>query len=134
MISSDRILLFDGVCNLCNRLVFFIIRRDVNAQLKFTALQSPLGEAILIKNGLASGEINSIVFLNGSRYFLKSSAVLNLFKVLGGRWSMIYGLIIIPKFIRDYFYDIIAKSRYRIFGKTDACMIPPSDCKDRFLK
>ena len=133
MNESSPILLFDGVCNLCNRLVIFLIRRDKKARIKFAPLQSQTGELYLEKNNLAIDEINSIVYIEGENLFLKSSAILHLFKVLGGVWSMIYLLSIIPKFIRDFFYDSVAKSRYRIFGKADACMVPSAEFADRFL-
>lgn len=128
------ILLFDGVCNLCNGLVVFIIRRDKNARIKFTPLQSPAGETILIGHSLAFREMNSIVLLDGSKLYKKSSAVLHLLKTLGGGWCLFYGFIIIPGFIRDFFYDLIAKNRYRIFGKTDVCMVPSPDFSDRFIR
>jgi predicted DCC family thiol-disulfide oxidoreductase YuxK len=133
MTEQYPILLFDGVCNLCNRLVIFIIRRDNKARIKFSALQSPGGLSLLQERGLSAEGINSIVFIEGDRYFLKSSAVLHLLKALGGGWSIMYGLIIIPYFIRDFFYNLIAKYRYRIFGISDNCMIPGPEIEDRFL-
>lgn len=126
------ILLFDGVCNLCNRLVIFIIKRDKRAEIKFAPLQSPAGEAWLKKCNLAINDTDSIVYIEGNNCFTRSLAVLHLFKTIGGRWSLIYGIIIIPKFIRDYFYDLIAKRRYRIFGKSERCMVPSQDISDRF--
>jgi predicted DCC family thiol-disulfide oxidoreductase YuxK len=109
MTEHGPILLFDGVCKLCNRLVIFIIKRDRNAKIRFAPLQSPSGIAILKKTGLSVYEINSIVFIEGESFFLMSSAVLHIFKTLGGGWRLFYGFIIIPKFIRDYFYNIIAR-------------------------
>jgi predicted DCC family thiol-disulfide oxidoreductase YuxK len=133
MTEQSHILLFDGVCNLCNKLVIFIIRRDKKAIIKFTELQSHHGRSLLEERGLTAEGINSIVFIERDKYFLKSSAVLHLSKALGGGWSIIFGLIIIPKFIRDFFYDLIAKYRYRIFGISEKCLIPGAEIKDRFL-
>lgn len=133
MAENGSILLFDGVCKLCNRLVIFIINRDRHAKIRFAPLQSPSGIVILKKTGLSVYEINSIVFIEGESFFLKSSAVLHIFKTLGGGWRLFYGFIIIPKFIRDYFYNIIARHRYRIFGKRETCMVPVSDIEQRFL-
>jgi predicted DCC family thiol-disulfide oxidoreductase YuxK len=133
MASQNPILLFDGVCNLCNRLVIFIIHWDKKAIIRFSALQSPGGLLLLKERGLSAESINSIVFIEGNRYFLKSSAVLHLLKALGGGWRIMYGFIIIPKFIRDFLYDLIAKYRYRIFGISEKCMIPATEIEDRFL-
>lgn len=132
MIPPGPVLLFDGVCKLCNRLVIFIIRRDKDAKIKFAPLQSPSGVSLLKKTGLSYHDIDSMVFIEGENFFLKSSAILHLFKVLGGGWRLFYGFIIIPEFIRDFFYNIVARHRYRIFGKRETCMIPAPDAEDRF--
>ena len=133
MITSGTILLFDGVCNLCNGLVRFIIRRDPGAKIKFTPLQSPVGRSLLKKFDLSADDIDSVVYVAGEKYYLKSSAVLHVLKELGGGWRLFYGFIIIPKFIRDFFYNLIARSRYRIFGKTKTCMVPMPDIEERFF-
>lgn len=133
MTKSSPTLLFDGVCNLCNRVVIFIIRKDKKAKIKFAPLQSPAGEFYLKKHNLSIDVIDSIVYMKEDRLLLKSSAVLHLFKDLGDGWSLIYGLIIMPKFLRDYLYDIIARRRYSIFGKTEKCMVPSPDLADRFI-
>jgi len=133
MTKQGPILLFDGVCNLCNKLVIFIIRMDHKAKIRFSPLQSPEASSLLLPRGISAASINSIVFIEGNSYFLKSSAVLHLFKVIGGGWSLVYGFIIIPEFIRDFFYDIVAKYRYRIFGISEKCMIPSDEIKQRFL-
>ena len=133
MTTSGPILLFDGVCNLCNGLVKFIIRRDRGAKIRFAPLQSPAGQSLLKISGLAANEIDSVVYMSGDKRFLKSSAVLHLLKELGGGWRLFYVFIIIPKFIRDFFYNIIARMRYKVFGKTESCMVPTPDIKERFL-
>ena len=134
MNSDQPILLFDGVCNLCNSLVNFIIKRDRNARIRFSPLQSPSGKSILLISGLKASELDSVVFVKGDKYFLRSAAILQLFKELGGAWKFFYGFIIIPPFIRDFIYNIIARTRYRIFGRTDSCMVPSEEIKERFIK
>ena len=132
MNNNEKILLFDGICNLCNNLVFFIIKRDPKSQFKFAALQSETGKLLLKKYILESNNLNTVVYIKGEKYFLKSTAILNIIKDLGGYWKLFYAFIIIPKFIRDFIYDLIAKSRYRIFGKKESCMIPSPDINKRF--
>lgn len=129
----DKILLFDGVCYLCNSLVRFVIRRDKKALIRFASLQSESGKSILSDSGLTRDSIDTVVYKSGQIIFLKSSAVLNLFKDLGGGWMILYSLVIIPAFIRDFFYDMIAKSRYRIFGRRETCMIPSEEIESRFI-
>lgn len=133
MVISGPILLFDGVCNLCNSLVRFIIKRDPDAKIRFAPLQSHAGQSLLKISGLAASEIDSVVYITGDKHFIKSSAVLHLLKESGGRWRLFYGFIIIPEFIRDFFYTMIAKSRYKVFGKSETCMVPTPDIKERFL-
>jgi predicted DCC family thiol-disulfide oxidoreductase YuxK len=133
MIPQSPILLFDGVCNLCNSLVKFIIKKDPEGRIRFAPLQSSSGKMLLGKSGMSEDEINSVVYIADGKTYLRSSAILHLLKELGGGWRLFYGLIIIPPFIRDFFYDIIAKTRYRVFGRSDSCMIPTDELKNRFL-
>ena len=134
MVNSDSILLFDGVCNLCNRSVQFIIRIDKKERIRFAPVQSIPGQLLLKKYSVDPTVIDSVVYLSGEKVFLKSTAVLRILKDIGGGWKILYAFIIIPEFIRDYFYDLIAKSRYRIFGRRDSCMVPSDDINRRFLK
>ena len=132
MKNNEKLLLFDGVCNLCNSLVLFIIKRDPKSQFKFAALQSACAQTFLKKFGLESANLNSIVYIKDEKYFLKSSAILYTLRDLGGVWKFFFILIVIPKFIRDFLYNLIAKSRYRIFGKKESCMIPNPKISERF--
>lgn len=127
------ILLFDGVCNLCNRLVVFVIRRDNNARIRFASLQSETGKALLLSAGLNPDSTNTVVYFSGDKTFLRSSAILYLLNDLGGGWRLFYSLIIIPSFIRDYIYNQVARNRYRIFGKRESCMVPSKDIESRFI-
>jgi predicted DCC family thiol-disulfide oxidoreductase YuxK len=131
--NESHILLFDGVCNLCNRIVQFTIKRDPKAKFRFASLQSESGQALLKKVGLPTDDFDSFVFIKGNKYFLKSSAGLHVLKELGGVWKLFYVFIIFPKPLRDFIYNIIAKTRYKIFGKRDICMVPPAGLKQRFL-
>ena len=133
MNTPGPILLFDGVCNLCNGLVNLIIIKDHDARIKFAPLQSHAGQSLLKQFDLNADDIDSVVCIAGNRHFLRSSAVLHVFKELGSGWRLLYGFIIIPGFIRDFFYNMIAGSRYKIFGKTDYCMVPTPGIKERFL-
>jgi predicted DCC family thiol-disulfide oxidoreductase YuxK len=134
MINTDNILLFDGICNLCNRAVTFIIRIDKNKKIRFAPIQSIAAQSLLKQISVSPDVIDSVVYVAGGKVHLKSSAVLHIFKDIGRGWKIIYGFIIIPAFIRDYFYDLIAKSRYRIFGRRDNCMLPSDEIKRRFLE
>lgn len=131
--SEETILLFDGVCNLCNGLVRFIIKRDKTGIFKFASLQSETGRQILGQFGLAKGTLNTFVLIEENHFFIKSTAILKTLRRLGGFWKSFYVFIWIPRFLRDFMYDLIAKSRYKIFGKKDECMIPTPELMSRFL-
>mgnify|MGYP003498569311 FL=1 len=133
--SGKKIILFDGVCNLCNTMVNFVIERDTKDAFRFVALQSETGTAILKKIGLYDKNIDSIVLYEpGVAYFYKANAALEIAKSLGGIYSVLsFFLNIFPDFILNFGYDFIAKNRYKWFGKEDACMIPTAELKSKFL-
>jgi predicted DCC family thiol-disulfide oxidoreductase YuxK len=122
MINNENILLFDGFCNLCSRLVNFIIKRDKKAKFLFVPLQSASGQSLLKKFGLPTDDFDSVVYIRSDKYFLKSSAILHILKEMGGIWKLFFIFIIIPNFISDLIYKIIAKTRYKIFGRHDSCI------------
>lgn len=134
--SGKKIILFDGVCNLCNTMVNFVIERDTKDAFRFVALQSETGTAILKKIGLFDKNIDSIVLYEpGVAYFYKANAALEIAKSLGGIYSVLgYILNIFPDFILNFDYDIVAKNRYKWFGKEAACMIPTAELKSKFLE
>lgn len=132
--SEPYILLFDGVCNLCNRVVLFTIRNDKDKKFRFAALQSERGQAMLRKFDLPTHDFGSFVLIHGEKYFLKSSAGLHVLKELGFPWKLFYIFIIFPRLLRDFIYNIISKSRYSVFGKRDTCMTPTPELKQRFLE
>ncbi len=131
--GAENILLFDGVCNLCNWLVRFIIKRDRNAHFKFASLQSETAIQLLQRFDLKPGQSDSVVLISGDRVFQKSTAALRVLKGMPGFWKLLYVFIVVPRPLRDLVYDWIARSRYRLFGKRDECMIPSADLQSRFL-
>jgi predicted DCC family thiol-disulfide oxidoreductase YuxK len=132
-LKNKKIILFDGVCNLCNSSVHFIIKKDKKKQFLFTSLQSDAARDILLQFQLKNSELDSILLIENGQVYQKSDAILKIVKHLNGIWKMSYGFIILPKFIRDYVYIIIAKNRYRWFGKREVCMIPTKELEMRFL-
>jgi predicted DCC family thiol-disulfide oxidoreductase YuxK len=126
------VILFDGVCNLCNSAVNFVIDRDPDGIFYFAALQSDYAREILEKYQIGLG-LNTIVLLEDGRVFDRSTAALRIARRLGGPWPLLYGCMVIPTFIRDGVYRWIAKNRYRWFGQTQACRVPTPDLQARFL-
>jgi predicted DCC family thiol-disulfide oxidoreductase YuxK len=130
---NENIILFDGICNLCNSTVRFIVKRDSKAKFKFASLQSEIGQTILQRFNLPIEEFDSFVYVQGDKYFLKSSAALNVIKELRGFWKVLYAFVILPKPLRDFAYNIIAQTRYKLFGKREICTIPTPEMRQRFL-
>ncbi|MCY7329350.1 MAG: thiol-disulfide oxidoreductase DCC family protein [Saprospiraceae bacterium] len=130
---NSPILLFDGVCNLCNASVQWIITHDARSTFRFAALQSETGQALLKRFGLDQVHFNSVVLVAGDRIFMHSDAPLEIARHLGGFWKLAYGLKIIPRFLRDAVYNWIARNRYRWFGRQEACMLPRPEWKARFI-
>ena len=117
MTINENIMLYDGCCNLCQGIVNFIKKRDKKTKFLFVSLQSTSGQTFLNKFGLPADYLNSVVYISSGKYFLKSAAILHILKDLGGIWKLFFFFIIIPGFIRDFIYKIIAKIRYGIFGR-----------------
>ncbi|RPD98627.1 thiol-disulfide oxidoreductase DCC family protein [Aureibaculum marinum] len=136
MINLDNksIILFDGICNLCNNAVQFIIKRDKDNHFLFTSLQSDVAQDILLHFKLKNSDFDSIILIDNGKLFTKSTASLQISKKLDGLWKYLYVLIIIPEFIRDFFYTLLAQNRYKWFGKKETCMIPNKTIKNRFLE
>ena len=129
----QTIVFFDGVCNLCNRSVKFLIKNDKKKVLKFASLQSDFAKNSLPKALFNNGALDSILVYNQGEYYTKSSAVLKLCRILGGFFNGFRLGYLLPRFIRDGIYRLIAHNRYRWFGKTAHCSVPTTDVKDRFL-
>lgn len=128
------IILFDGVCNLCNASVQFIIKRDSKKIFLFSSLQSDASQDILLQYNLEKLDFDTIILLDNGIIYDKSTAILKIIRKLSGFYKLGYIFIIVPKFIRDYVYKIISKNRYKWFGKRDTCMIPTEELKLRFLE
>ncbi|MEO6682653.1 MAG: thiol-disulfide oxidoreductase DCC family protein [Ginsengibacter sp.] len=131
--QSDRIILFDGVCNLCNSAVKFVIKRDKSSVFKFASLQSEAAQELLKEVTIPVKDLNTFVLYDQGKIYLKSSAALRVSRHLSGFWPLMIGFIIVPPFIRDGVYDFISKKRYRWFGKSDVCMVPDAVDRERFL-
>lgn len=128
----ERVVLFDGECNFCDRSVQFIIKRDPKGHFKFASLQSDIGRELLKKHH-ATEDIDSFVLIEDNHYYFKSTAALRVCKNLKGGWKILSVLFIIPTNIRDILYGFIAKNRYKWFGKKESCRIPSAEERNRFL-
>jgi predicted DCC family thiol-disulfide oxidoreductase YuxK len=128
------LVLFDGVCNLCNGLVQFIIQRDPKAKFKFASLQSDAGRSLLKKFNIDADLLHSIVVFDDDEALQRSDAVIRIANYLGGGWKILKAFNILPKFFRDGCYNVVAANRYRIFGKKNSCMIPTPELKQRFIE
>lgn len=136
--SGGAILLYDGVCGLCNRLVRFLLARDRAANLRFAPLQSGFAAKALARHGLDPARIETVYLITQpgaatERVQSKSRAVLAALGELGGAWRLAGILRIIPGPLRDAVYDLVAKIRYRVFGRSDRCVLPPPEMRGRFL-
>ncbi|OFX84338.1 MAG: hypothetical protein A2W99_01060 [Bacteroidetes bacterium GWF2_33_16] len=131
--ENKGLIIFDGYCNLCSSLVHFIIRKDKKDFFRFVALQSESIKHITLPFNLPSNYSESIILIIDDKIFFKSDAVLKIAAKLGGTCSILPGLRIIPKPIRDFLYDLIAKYRYKLFGKKNKCVIPTDNLKHKFI-
>ena len=132
--GTINIVVFDGVCILCNKTVQWIIRNDSKSKFRFTSAQSEVGQLLLKEHGLSSDSFKSILYILDNRIYIKSTAVLQILRRLDGGFQLLYCLIIIPRVLRDMVYDFIANRRYRWFGKLDSCIVPGPECRGRFLE
>ena len=133
MPETQALILFDGVCNLCSGFVQFVIARDKAGYFKFGSLQSEVAQPYLEKCRLQGSELTSVVLYENGECFTRSDAALRIFKKLSGGWPVLYGFIVVPKFIRNQVYNFIATNRYRWFGKQESCWLPTPELKSRFL-
>jgi predicted DCC family thiol-disulfide oxidoreductase YuxK len=132
--QNRHIILFDGVCNFCNFWVNFIIKRDKNDTYQFAAMQSASGQKLLQNFKLNTSDFDTFVLIVNNKHFTKSTAALMISKNLKSIVKLLCPLIILPEPIRDFFYNLIAKNRYKFFGKRDLCRIPTKEESDKFLK
>jgi predicted DCC family thiol-disulfide oxidoreductase YuxK len=132
--NGNPVILFDGLCNLCNRSVQFILQREKDDALRFASLQSATGQELLKKNGLPLTDINTFVFIENGRAYTRSTAALRVCRRLKGPWPLLYGFMIVPGFLRNGVYDLVARKRYKWFGKRQECMVPAPRWQARFLE
>lgn len=131
--SNQPIILFDGVCNLCSGAVQFVLKRDKKQQFRFASLQGNAGQELLKQYNLPQNNFNSFVLIDDGKVFTKSNAALEIAKRLNGGWKLLYAFKIVPKFIRDAVYRLIANNRYKWFGKKETCWLPTPELRSRFL-
>ncbi len=132
--SSASVVLFDGVCNLCNGSVNFFFSIDRRKRLKFASLQSNFGQSTLVELGKDPTHFDSILFLHQGKVYERSGAVLRIMGRIGGIWSLAVCFLVAPAFLRDACYNLIARNRYRFFGKSDTCRIPTPEEAERFME
>jgi predicted DCC family thiol-disulfide oxidoreductase YuxK len=134
--SANPVILYDGVCGLCNRLVRFVLKRDTHAHFRFASLQSVYAARILHLHDLDPQDLDTVYVVqeSGERPAARSDAVISILRELGGFWTAIaVALRILPKPLRDWGYGVVARRRYRIFGKYESCPLPEERYRDRFL-
>lgn len=131
--KTKKIILFDGVCNLCNSSVQFIIERDTKNVFLFSSLQSDFGQKILKENNLNEKNFDSIILIDEDKIYQKSDAALRIAKELQSPIKYFNLFLILPQFLRDFGYDLIAKNRYKFFGKQESCWLPTEELKNKFL-
>jgi len=127
------VVLFDGVCNLCTNAVQFLIERDPEGLFRFAPLQSPIAQELLADCELDEHDLDSIVLVDGGECYVKSDAVIRIATTLGGVYRLLGPTAYVPQFLRDGVYDLVADSRYEVFGKRDQCMVPTPAHRARFL-
>lgn len=132
--GTYSIVLFDGLCNLCNWSVDFIINRDKKGRFKFASLQSETGQRLLASHTLTADTLSSVILIEQDLVYFKSDAALRIARNLSGLWPGLYGLMVIPKFLRDPIYSLIARNRYVFFGKKETCRLPTPEERKRFIE
>lgn len=132
--GEHPILLFDGVCNLCTGSVQFVIERDPEARLRFAPLQSDVADELLAPFDVDADDLSTVVLVDDDGAFTKSDAVLRVARELEGPASLLWHARFVPWIVRDAFYDLVAGTRYDVFGRKDQCMVPNPDVRDRFLE
>jgi predicted DCC family thiol-disulfide oxidoreductase YuxK len=130
---KNPVIFFDGVCNLCTGSVQFIIKHDPKHYFRFASLQSELGQQFLQQNGLSADNFDSFIVWEEGKYYTESTAALRVAKKLNGIWPGLYAFILLPGFIRNSVYRLIARNRYRWFGKKEACWVPTPELNSLFI-
>ncbi|WP_443946306.1 thiol-disulfide oxidoreductase DCC family protein [Pedobacter sp. AW1-32] len=129
---THPVIFFDGVCNLCNASVQFVLTHEKRDYFRFSALQGDYVRKLLPQFDIEIGNSNSVVLLENGLLYTKSTAALRIARRLNGLWPLLYSLIIVPKFLRDWVYNIIAKNRYKWWGRQETCWVPTPELKTKF--
>lgn len=131
--KDDRVILFDGVCNLCNGWVQFVIKRDPAKRILFASIQGDSGQAILTHYGMSTSDFDTMVVIENGQHYIRSTAALTAVRWLSGLWFLFAVFLIVPRFIRDFCYNRVAKNRYKMFGESESCWLPTPELRERFL-
>ena len=131
--AEDRVVVFDGVCEVCSKWVHFVIARDPASKLRLASLQSSSGQAILALAGLSADECDTMIFVEEGALHFKSTAFLRIVRHFAAPWWLLSAGRVVPAFLRDWLYDRVAKNRYALFGRKDTCMMPTPEIRARFL-
>ena len=132
--AEKSIILFDGVCNVCNGFVNFLILRDEKDQFQFGSLQSQKVKELLHQYHFDADDLSTVILIEHNKLYPQSTAVLKIFRQMSGAWPLMYAFIIIPKALRDFIYQIIARNRYTLFGRKNSCMVPAPEWKAKFVE
>jgi predicted DCC family thiol-disulfide oxidoreductase YuxK len=136
MYESDTlphpVILFDGVCNLCNKTVQFVIKHDKDRLYRFASFQSNFGREVLQYFNIKESKFETFILLENGKMYDRSSGALRVTKKLKGGWKMLYGFMFVPKFMRDAVYNVVARNRYKWFGKEESCWVPTPELKELF--
>jgi len=128
------VIFFDGVCNLCNKSIDFILKRDSSKNFRFASLQSEAAKSLLKNKSIDLQSIRTIILLKDGKTFYRSDAILEIVRQLSAPWPLLYVFKIVPRFIRDGMYNLVSKHRYNWFGKQDTCRVPSKEERARFLE
>ena len=131
--TKQHVIIFDGVCNFCNGAVNFIIKRDKNNSFVFAPMQSPTAQELIAQYGIENIVGDSFILIKNGHCYLRTDAALEVTKDLAGFWYLFRAFKLLPTAFRDYFYQMIAKNRYRFFGKKSHCVLPSDEEKSKFL-
>ena len=132
-IPSERVVFFDGACNLCSGSVRFVLRHNEDRTIDFASMQSALGRRVLERHGLSTDDYDSMLYVERGRLYAKSAAALKIAERLTLPWRLLRFLAVVPEGARDWLYDRVARNRYRLFGRRDRCFLPDAEVLDRFV-
>ena len=131
---NSPLLIFDGVCNLCNSSIRFILQHDKNKTFRFSTSQSEFSKNLLVQKNITLSDLSSVILFHNDKFYLKSTAVLRIAKLMNWPFKLLYLFIVVPYPIRDFIYSIISRNRYKWFGKKDKCMVASDELKEQFIE